>query len=547
MTAANEASEVQPVPVQRGGWRSLLGVAGPLALVLFVAAAHLPALESGFVYDDRILILEQAPPRGLSDLAQVFAERHWFNLPYYRPVSRLTMVWQKGLHGDDPVPFHAFNLLLAAAASLLLFALLRQPAFGIARAPALAAAAIFGAHPVTADCVYPISSGRETLIPVVLCLAALVAWLRAGAVWRATALVALVLALLAKEQSVVLPLCFVWADVLGVSQDPPGRSARRWLLRTLPLLAILIGYAALRAVVLGEAGGLHVAVLAEPIAPVLSVLYALQTLFAPFAELVYEPRLAVWLSPLRLGVALAAALALATCAVRAAPGTRRAVLFFAGIALLSLAPSANLLVQEAPFAERYGLLALAGAAGVGATLLCAWPASRRAARAALAAAVLLALAAASLSLARAPAWADDLAFHTQWLHTDPLAAQPHVGLGQWFAERGEFDEARAHYEAAIDLRPDYAVARASLGALLLAQGRDAEAVLQLERAATLAPDTATTWSNLGVALARQGFGAEAERAYGRALALDPDLAAARHNLGALRARGAPASPGPRAR
>jgi tetratricopeptide (TPR) repeat protein len=532
VTATKEAGEAQ-----RGGSRRLLGVAGPLALALVVAAAHLPALESGFVYDDRILILEQAPPRGLSDLAQVFAERHWFNLPYYRPVSRLTMVWQKGLHGDDPAPFHAFNLLLGAAASLLLFALLRQPAFGIGRAPALAAAALFGAHPVMADCVYPISSGRETLIPAVSCLAALVAWLRAGAAWRATALVALVIALLAKEQAVVLPLCFLWADVLRVSQDPPGRSARRCLARTLPLLAILVGYVALRAFVLGDAGGLRVAVLAEPIVPVLSVLYALQTTFAPFAELVYEPRLAVWLSPLRLAVGLAAALALAVAAVRAEPGTQRAALFFAGMALLSLAPSANLLVQEAPFAERYGLLALAGVAGAGATLLCAWPASRAAARAALAAAVLLALVAASLSRVRAPAWADDQAFHGQWLRTDPLAAQPHVGLGQWFAERAEFAEARAHYEAAIALRPDYAVAHASLGAMLLEQGQNAEAALKLERAATLAPDAATTWSNLGVALARLGFKAEAERAYLRALALDPGLAAPRHNLEALRTTG----------
>jgi tetratricopeptide (TPR) repeat protein len=510
--------------------------AGLLALALFVAGVHSPALESGFVYDDRILILEQPPPRGLSDLARVFAERHWFNLPYYRPVSRLTMVWQKGRHGNEPAPFHAFNLVLGVAASLLVVALLRQPAFDVGLVPALAAGAIFGAHPVAADCVYPISSGRETLIPTVLCLAALVAWLRAGAAWRATALVALALALLAKEQSVVLPLCFAWADALGVSQDPPGRSARRWGLRTLPVLSILVGYAVLRAFVLGDEGGLRVALLAEPLAPLLSLLYTLQTIFAPFAELVYEPRLEVWLSPPRLALAVAAALALGVAAARGQPRSRRATLFLAGVALLSLAPSANLLVQEAPFAERYGLLALAGIVGVGASTVCARRGSRAVGRAALAAALLLALGEAALSRGRAPAWADDLAFHTQWLRTDPEAAQPQVGLGQWYAERGSLDESRAHYEAAIALRPDYAVAHASLGAVLLAYGQDAEAALSLERAASLAPDAATTWSNLGVALARLGRTGEAERAYGRALELEPGLAAARHNLEALRYR-----------
>ncbi len=532
MTA--DASDSQRAPAKPGG-RGRLGVAaGLVALALFVAGVHLPALQSGFVYDDRILILEQPPPRGFSDLARVFADRHWFNLPYYRPVSRVTMVWQKGLHGNDPVPYHAFNLLLGVAASLLVVALLRQPAFDVGLAPALAAAAIFGAHPVSADCIYPASSGRETLLPVVLCLAALVAWLRAGLAWRATALVALALALLAKEQSVVLPLCFAWADALAVSQDPPGRSLRRWAFRYLPVLAILAGYAALRALVLGAGGGLRVVVLEQPLAPLLSLLYALQTIVAPFAELVYEPRLAIWVSPPRLALAVAAALALGVAAARGRPRSRRATLFLVGVALLSLAPSANLLVQEAPFAERYGLLALAGIVGAGASAVGAQRASAVLRRALLVAALLLALGGAALSRGRAAAWADDLAFHSQWLRTDPEAAQPQLGLGQWFAERGKLDESRAHYEAAIALRPDYAVAHASLGAVLLAHGQDADAARSLERAALLAPDAATTWSNLGVALARLGRAADAELAYARALALEPGLAPARHNLGALR-------------
>jgi tetratricopeptide (TPR) repeat protein len=522
-----------------GGRRRLLAVAAPLALALFVLAVHWPALESGFVYDDRILILEQPAPRDLADLARSFVERHWFNLPYYRPLSRVTMVWQKGLHGNEAGPYHVFNLALGAAASWLVYALLRQPVFRVGRAPALAAAALFAAHPVAADCIYPISSGRETLLPVVLCLVALVAWLRSGAAWRATGLVALAFALLAKEQAVVLPLCLAWADALGVSQDPPGRSARRWLLRYLPVLAIVAGYGALRALVLGGGADLRVAFVAEPLGPLLSVLYALQTLFTPFAELVYEPRLAVWLSPLRVAVASAAALALAVATARAEPRARRAALFLAGVALLSLAPSANFLVQEAPFAERYGLLALAALAGLVALALSSLPASRAAGRALLALVLLLALGAAALSRARAPAWVDDLAFHTQWLRTDPLAAQPHVGLGQWFAERGSVAESRAHYASAIALRPDYAVAHASLGAVLLAHGQAAEAAAQLERAAALAPSVATTWSNLGVAFARVGRTADAERAYRRALELDPGLAAARHNLGALRGGGPP--------
>src|SRR5262249_33977458 len=160
---------------------------------------------------------------------------------------------------------------------------------------------------------------RETLLPTALSLAALVAWLRRGALAQALALLAVALALFAKEQAVVLPLLLVWADALGVCGDPPGRSARRWAARVAPLAALVLASLAGRAPVLGAGGaaGLRLAVLEAPEGPLLSLLYALQTIFAPFGELVYEPRAEVWFSPPRLAIALAAAAGLAWAALRA--------------------------------------------------------------------------------------------------------------------------------------------------------------------------------------------------------------------------------------
>jgi len=481
--------------------------AGPLALVLLVAGLYAPALGHGFVYDDRILIVEQPRPRAAADLLGVFAERHWFNLPYYRPVARFTMVLQKGLHGNDPAPFHAANVVLGAAAALLLLALLSERAFAIAPQAAWLAAALFALHPIAADCVHPICSGRETLLPVLFSLAALIAWLRPGAGWRAAALGALALALLSKEQAVVVPLLFAWADATGVAARPRG--ARAWLRRHAPVAAVVAAWAGARALVLGEAGRARIALFDAPLGPLWSALYTLQTIFAPFGELVYEPRIEVWLSPPRLAAALAATAALGVAAARAAAPRRRAALFFAGAAAVSIAPTANLLAQEAPFAERYGLLALAALCGAAAGLA---------------------------SRGKAGAFVDDLAFHTQWLRSDPRAAQPHVGLGQWFAERGRSEEALAHYEAALRLRPDYAVAHAALGAVLVGSKRAGDALPHLERALALDPRDAGSASNLGAALLAEGRLAEAERAFERALALDPGLAAARRNLALLRAR-----------
>lgn len=531
--AGQGSAQREPGARAASRWRA---AAGPLALVLLVAGLYAPALRNGFVYDDRILIVEQPRPRGAAELLGVFAERHWFNLPYYRPVARFTMVLQKALHGNDPAPFHAANVAFGAAAALLLLALLRERAFAIARPAAWLAAALFAAHPIAADCIHPISSGRETLLPAAFSLAALLAWLRAGAAWRVAALACLALALLAKEQAIVVPVLFAWADRTGVAPGPRGRGVAAWVRRYAPVAAIVAAWAAVRALVLGGAGGLRVAVLDAPLGPLWSVLYTLQTIFAPFGELVYEPRLEVWLSAPRLALALAGACALGLAAARASAPRRRAALFFAGLAALSILPTANLLVQEARFAERYGLLALAGVAGVAAAAASGlwerprtrWPAT--------AAGLALVAAAGLASRGLAAAFADDLAFHTQWLRTDPQAAQPHVGLGQWWAERGRSGESLAHYEAALALRPDYAVAHAALGAVLLGQGRAGDALPHLERALALDPRDAGTLSNLGVALMAEGRLADAKAAFERALALDPGSVSARRNLAVLRAR-----------
>ena len=54
---------------------------------------------------------------------------------------------------------------------------------------------------------------------------------RAGARARALGCAAFAVALLGKEQAIVLPGVVVLADLLGISEEPPGRAPRRWLAR----------------------------------------------------------------------------------------------------------------------------------------------------------------------------------------------------------------------------------------------------------------------------------------------------------------------------
>src|SRR5262245_13185496 len=134
----------------------------PLTLLLLVFALFLPAARNGFIYDDVKIVLRHEGLHSFADLAQVFREPHFPRFPYYRPITRTTLLLQKTLHGDDPVPFHLFNAALAALTALTAFWLLRAPALRIERGPAFLAALGFGVHPLMAHCVLPICSGRET-------------------------------------------------------------------------------------------------------------------------------------------------------------------------------------------------------------------------------------------------------------------------------------------------------------------------------------------------------------------------------------------------
>ncbi len=486
-------------------------LAAPGLLVLGVGLLYGPSLGHGFVYDDHEVILAQRAPESWRALARVFVEPHGLplsGLPYYRPLTRATLLLQKRWHGDAPTLFHAGNVALAGATALAAYAVLRHARFGLPPAFAALGAALFAVHPVASECVYPIASGRETLLAVLLALVAVALHLRGGIAGRLGATGAFALALLSKEQALVVPLLFVLADALHLTPDPPGRRVVAWLVRLAPALVVGAAYAGVRLAIFGplgteEAASVASHLRAHPRGPLDSLLYAVQTLFAPSLHVIYEPReLVIWISLPRLGVALTGALGLLTLVRRLPPGDRAPATFWALWIPIGMLTTLNLLPQEARFAERFLLLSLLGPAALvatGAARLATTGARRTAA-------LVLGLGAvgllAGVTALRARDWRDDLAFAQRWVATSPRHAN----------------------------------ARYSLGTALLRVDRVTEALPELREAVRLAPAHAGAWYNLGVALARQGRSWEAREALRRTLALDPASADAHYVLGALLAR-----------
>jgi tetratricopeptide (TPR) repeat protein len=474
-------------------------------LALVVAAAYAPSLGNGFVYDDHEVILEQRPLRSAQELARVFAEPHGLplsGLPYYRPLVRASILVQKTIHGDRAAPFHAGNVLLAVLAALGAYTILRRPCFDLAPAPAALAAAAFLVHPVASSCVHPVASGRETLLAGALALAAVASHLRGGAAGRAGAIALFALALLGKEQALMLPLVFALADALRLTPGPEGRRWRAAAAQQAGAVGVVAGYLALRAAILPAVpgGALLAGVAQRPSGPLESLAYAIQVVFAPSLDEVYEPDFATWLVPARLGLGLALAGALLVAAARLPARDRAPALFWIAWFGIWMVPTANWARQETFFAERFVWLSLLGPAALAATF------AARAARTRtlLAAGALLLVVLAGFTLHRARFYRDGVAFAQQWVRTRPDHYNARYSLGTALAREGRLEEALPELRLAVRLEPEHGYARYNLGVVLAHLGQSHEAMEQFEQALRIDPGDADAREALRVLHERAG-------------------------------------------
>ncbi len=104
------------------------------------------------------------------------------------------------------------------------------------------------------------------------------------------------------------------------------------------------------------------------------------------------------------------------------------------------------------------------------------------------------------------------------------------------ASRGLVDEAIAHYEKALEIRPAYVEAHYNLGNALARRSHLDEAIAHYEKALQIKPGFAEAHYNLGIVLAARGQLEAAITHFQKALEIKPDYADARRNLDSLRAR-----------
>lgn len=198
---------------------------GPTYLPLFLLSLlcvllYLPSLYHDFVFDDGSLVVENPYIKSWKYLPQMLGKDAW-NIwdpgNYWRPVFSISLALDYSLWGLNPLGFHLTNILLHAINTVLLFSLGKKLQN---TACAVFASLLFAVHPIQAHAVSVISTMRADLLAACFALLSLDAFFS-----RRTILfsVALMLALLSKETSIVFPVAILFACIMMEKKKPDLR------------------------------------------------------------------------------------------------------------------------------------------------------------------------------------------------------------------------------------------------------------------------------------------------------------------------------------
>ncbi len=513
-----------------------------LALALFANT-----LWNGFVFDDTHQILNNPWIRDLRHLSQIFGSDVWAfaakDSNYYRPLMHVVYAGIYVTFGAMPWVFHAVNVLLHGAVTIVFFLLILRilndshiSGHEIKGTVALLAALVFAAHPIHTEAVAWIG-GLPDLGCAFFFLASILFFIKAfdqpvrSLLFHVGGALFFLMATLFKEPGVTLPGIVLLIDVTWHRNQRP---LSFWILRygTLTLgvaLYVILRLNAIKGImphvsesqfglwqafdVSGAAIWRYISWLAAPLK-----LNAFNTMESATG---FPSFLALLVLLLVLGWAL----------------WNRSVLIIFGIGMLfiplipALCAPALLPGLDNPWAERYAYLPSAGFIIL---IVIAYAAARKRIKQGYILTIALTLIIALfgvLTVSRNNVWKSDLTLWTDTVHKSPNSGAVQAYLGHALFASGDVDSAIQHYQIAIRLKPEFSETYNNLGVALAAQGRHREALPVYLEAVRLRPRWSLPRVNLSITLSALGAFKDASIEAERAIKLEPLSAKAYHALG----------------
>lgn len=191
------------------------------AIPLLAVLVYIPSFNAGFTLDDVPIIEENIFIRTPGKLAEIWTSDYWAgkidatDRGLYRPLTLTTYAIQYWMHGQNPVPFHIFNILLHA---LICFVLMRY-LFLLFKDQYLTALAglFFAVHPIHTEAVSGIV-GRAELLTGLFILCAGISYhhwrLKGGFFWLSAIILSTIAAITSKEHGYMVPAILVLQEFL---------------------------------------------------------------------------------------------------------------------------------------------------------------------------------------------------------------------------------------------------------------------------------------------------------------------------------------------
>ncbi|HEV3339115.1 MAG TPA: tetratricopeptide repeat protein [Pirellulales bacterium] len=506
-----------------------------LALATATVVAYAGCLQNGFVNfdDDRYVVANPHVRRGICAEEALWALTTT-DCANWHPLTWLFLELDTTLFGVRASGYHAVNLLLHCANTLLLFGLLRQMTGAVGRSAAVAG--FFALHPLHVESVAWIAERKDVLSGLFFLLTV---WayhryvLSPG--WRRYVFVLSTYAvgLTAKPMLVTLPFVLVLLDhwPLGRLRTNVSSLAEKLPFFMLSLASCVVTYR------VQELGG------AVQSAEQLSIMARLANLPIAYAEYlaktVWPVRLAVYY-PLPHGTTLVAPALVATAFLLTLTGVaifcwgRRPYLTVGWLWWLGMLVPVIGIVQVGgqAYADRYTYLPM-----IGLLIAVVWGGHELAARGGaprwLTAGAVAALLVGCTLITRLQVgyWHDGVSL---WQHALEVTSPNPVALnslGVALAETGRAQEAVVHFERGLALEPDDERCHQNLAIALVALRRFDESLDHFQRALRVNPNNGLAHFNAGVLVERNGQHAAAIEHFRRALAIDPNYWRAHLQLG----------------
>jgi protein O-mannosyl-transferase len=525
-------------------------------LLLLAFVPYLNSLANGFVYDDRQQILENPYIHSFRYLGRIFGSTVWsFEgaqgvSNYYRPLMTFAYLIDYKLFGRLPFGFHLTNVVLHAAVVLLVFAVTES--LFEDRLVSFIAGGFFALHPIHTESVSWIAAITDLELSFFFLLTFLLYLrIRDAEVKRSRValaylllLAAYTLALLSKEQALVLPALVIVYEHFYRSN---GKTVQFWpkFRRYLPLCLLAAAYVAFRRFALG---GFAPAVW-RPNMPWRTVLLsAIASTGSYMGKLIWPVHLTAFYvfhesHSIRDPQVLAGLAGLLACAALFIWLWRKARPF--SFALLwvgaTIAPVLNPRWMPAQvFAERYLYLPSVGFCWLlGGAVAKIWrearseaPSARALIRPAVAVCVVIVCCFYAMrTVERNRDWRSDEVLYRRTLEAQPDAQVIHTNLGVDYADAGDWSAAEREWTLALGPGQPSAVTLNDLGLVRKHQKRYDEAEDLFQQALKLRPKYMEPYKNLAEMYEEIGRIDDADSEFRQAVLLAPLDTKARNSYG----------------